>query len=53
MDMSLFDSQDDIKQIRGKRDHHKKREYHPEDSSDLRKKANRREKPRNRTVDEE
>lgn len=53
MDMSLFDSQDDIKQSRGKRDHRKKREYNPEDTSDLRKKANKRDKPRDRNVVEE
>lgn len=50
MDMSIFDTQEnDIKSSRGKRDHRNKNENHnPEDVNDLRKKANRREKPRNR-----
>lgn len=51
MDMSLFDAQDDIKSARGKRDHRNKNARNPEDVSDLRKKANRRETPRQRHFD--
>ncbi len=51
MDMSLFDQTQDIKSTRGKRDHRNKSGRNPEDVSDLRKKANRREKPRERAVD--
>jgi hypothetical protein len=54
MDMSLFDqTTDDIKSARGKRDHRNKSGHNPEDVSDLRKKANRREKPRTRSFEEE
>jgi hypothetical protein len=55
MDMSLFDQdKDNIKATLGKRDHRNKRESHnPEDVSDLRKKANKREKPRQRIFNPE
>ena len=46
-----FDAQDDIKSARGKRDHRNKSGRNPEDVSDLRKKANRREAPRQRHFD--
>ncbi len=51
MDMSIFDQQElnDLKSSRGKRDHRNKKESHnPEDVSDLRKKANRKNPPRQR-----
>lgn len=53
MDMSLFDAKDDIKSTRGKRDHRNKSVHNPEDVNDLRKKANRRETPRQRQFDVE
>lgn len=53
MDMSLFDTQDDIKSARGKRDHRNKNVRNPEDVSDLRKKANRRDKPRPTSFEED
>ena len=51
----MFDQQEnELKGSRGKRDHrNKKASHNPEDVSDLRKKANRREKPRNRQLDPE
>ena len=54
MDMSLFDeAQEDLKLIRGKRDHRNKRQRDSsEDVSDLRKKANRKSKPRQNAFDE-
>ena len=53
MDMSLFDqATQDIKSARGVRDHRNKTGRNPEDVSDLRKKANRRERPRDRSFDE-
>ena len=53
MDMSLFDQTQDIKSTRGKRDHRNKSGRNPEDVSDLRKKANRREKPRDHRFEED
>lgn len=54
MDMSLFDQPtDDIKASRGRRTHNNKKSYISEDASDLRKKANRREKPRDRIIEDD
>jgi hypothetical protein len=51
MDMSLFDQTEDLKASRGKRDHRNKNNFNSEDTSDLRRKANRRDKPRQRSFD--
>jgi len=53
MDMSLFDQNpDDLKASRGKRDHHNKKSYPGQEFDiDLRKKANRRDRPRQRHFD--
>jgi len=54
MDMSLFDqNKDDLKSTRSKRDHRNKGEYYPAEVNNLRKKANRRDKPRQTHFDEE
>ena len=51
MDMSLFDEAD-IKITQAKRDHRNKNTSHnPEDVKDLRKKANRRDKPQQHQFD--
>ena len=42
---------EDLKSVRGKRDHHNKNYHNSEDVKDLRKKANRRNKPRVRYDD--
>ena len=53
MDMSLFDSNNEIKSTLGRRDHRNKRYKNPEDVSDLKKKANKRHKPRERIIEED
>lgn len=54
--MSIFDQQEnDLKSSRGKRDHRNKKanSHNPEDVSDLRKKANRKNPPRQRQFNPE
>ena len=49
MDMHLFDKPiDNIKDVKGKRNHQNKKSFSSDLANDLRKKANRREKPRER-----